>query len=148
MAERDHLDPANNELPNLSTWHRVPVGATIPAGTPYAYVRQNCVTLGLGGAYAGITVDRDGAYYTEHPIGLPLPTEEGATILVSSDELPPYILVTLVEGSCWVTRYGAVWYVDQIASWAPITIGETVVMQCDAAKRYLDRANRKEQSHE
>ena len=115
-------------LPNLSTWHPVPIGGTIPAGTPYAYVRQNCVTLGLGGGYVDIEAPREGTYYTEHPIGLPLPTEEGATILVSSDEQPPGILLTLEAGR-WVNRYGAEWSADQIASWAPVTIGETVVMR-------------------
>lgn len=36
MAERDYIDRAQETnmttLPNLSTWHRVPIGATIPAG--------------------------------------------------------------------------------------------------------------------
>ena len=121
-------DQPSNELPNLSTWHRVPVGATIPKGTPYAYVNQNCVTLRLDGAYVGITVIHDNTYYTEHPIAPPLPTEEGATILVTSQPgLPPNILLTRV-GDIWVNSYGAVWRVDQLTSWAPVTIGETVVM--------------------
>ena len=118
----------NNNLPNLSTWHRVQIGATIPAGTPYAYVRQNCVTLGLGGDYADITVDRDGAYYyTEFPVTPPLPTEEGATIMVSRDLCSPHILLTRKAGD-WVDHYGVRWSVDQIRAWAPVTIGEVVVL--------------------
>ena len=118
-------------LPNLSTWHRVPVGAKIPAGTPYAYVNQNyvnqnCVTLRLDGAYVDIDVLREGTYYTEFPVTPPLPTEEGATILVSGDAFPPRTLLTL-KGGRWVTCYGAEWVV-KITSWCPVAVGETVVM--------------------
>ena len=119
-------------LPNLSTWHRVPVGATIPAGTPYAYAYAGCITVKPGGHFEDIiTPDRDNSYYTyytERPIAPPLPTEEGATILVSSDERPPHNLVTREAGR-WVNRYGMEWYFDEITTWAPVTIGETVVMR-------------------
>ena len=118
-----------NNLPDLSTWHRVPVGATIPKGTPYTYVYENCATLRLEGAYVSVDVLREGTYYTEHPIAPPLPTEEGATILVSGDErLPPYILLTR-KGGRWISRYGSEWPVQDIRSWAHVTIGETVPMQ-------------------
>ena len=127
----------NNNLPNLSTWHRVPVGATIPKGTPYAYVNQNCVTLRLDGAYVDIDVMREGTcdvtvcdghdpYYTEKPITLPLPTEDGATIVVSYDDRPPRVLLELQDGR-WITRYGDKFAVDQITAWAPVTIGEVVM---------------------
>ena len=127
----------NNNLPDLSTWHRVPIGAKIPAGTPYAYVNQNCVTLRLDGAYLDIYVMREGTcdvtvcdghdpYYTEHPVTPPLPTEEGAKILASGNDLPPHTLLTH-KGGRWVTCYGAEWTV-KITSWCPVTIGETVVM--------------------
>ena len=117
----------SNSLPDLSTWNRVPVGATIPAGTSYAYVNQNCVTLRLDGAYVGIDVLREGTYYTEHPILPPLPTEEGATILAASEGCIPYILLSR-EGGRWLNRYGVEWSVGQIRTWAPVTLGETVVM--------------------
>ena len=126
MHNRNEDQPSNN-LPDLSTWHRVPVGATIPKGTPYAYVNQNCVTLRLDGAYVDITVIHDNTYYTEHPIAPPLPTEEGATIVVSVSEKPPHIILTREAGR-WVNRYGVEWTVDDITSWAPVTIGETVVV--------------------
>ena len=115
-------------LPNLSTWHRVPVGATIPKGTPYAYVNQNCVTLRLDGAYVDIDVLREGTYYTERPILPPLPTEEGATIVVASDAMILDILLTRV-GGCWFDRYGNEWPVETIRAWAPVTIGETVAVR-------------------
>ena len=117
-----------NTLPNLSTWHRVPVGATIPAGTPYAYVYDGDATLRLEGTYVEIVVRGPDNYYTEHPIAPPLPTEEGATIMASSDErLPPHILLTR-KGDLWLSRYGSEWVSDDIRSWAHVTIGETVVM--------------------
>ena len=120
---------ANNELPNLSTWHRVPLGATIPADTPYAYAYGDGLTVELGGYPSAITVDDNSYYthYTESPIGPPLPTEEGATILVSSDERPPRVLLTR-KGGRWVNSHGVEWYNNEIHAWAPVTIGETVVM--------------------
>ena len=116
-------------LPNLSTWHPVPLGATIPADTPYAYAYGDGLTVELGGYPSAITVDDNSYYthYTESPIGPPLPTEEGATILVSGDACPPHTLLTH-EGGCWVNRYGVEWPSGQIHAWAPVTIGEVVVM--------------------
>ena len=116
-------------LPNLSTWHRAPVGATIPAGVPYAYTFAGGCTAVLDGYSKDITV-RDNpynTYYTEHPVTPPLPTEEGAAIAVSYNEQPPHILLTRKAGH-WVNRYGTRWNVDQIRAWAPVTIGEVVVM--------------------
>ena len=118
-------------LPNLSTWHRVPVGAKIPAGTPYAYVNQNyvnqnCVTLRLDGAYVDIDVLREGTYYTERPVTPPLPTEEGATILATDDDRPPRILLTLEAGQ-WVSSLGLRWNVEEFRAWCPVAVGETVV---------------------
>ena len=75
------------------------------------------MTMGRGG----------GSYYTEHPITLPLPTEEGATIMVSVEEWPPHTLLTRTDGR-WVNRFGDEWPVERVASWAPVTIGETVVV--------------------
>lgn len=116
-----------NNLPDLSTWSRVSVGAKIPAGTPYAYVHQNCVTLRLDGAYVNIDVMCEGTYYTEKPILPPLPTEEGATILASGNDLPPHTLLTR-EGGRWLTCYGAEWTV-KITSWCPVTVGLMVPMR-------------------
>ena len=135
---KQHEDQPFNNLPDLSTWHRVPIGAKIPAGTPYAYVNPNCVTLRLDGAYVDIDVMREGTcdvtvcdghdpYYTEHPVTPPLPTEEGATIMASGNKLPPHVLLTRLGGG-WFDRNGDKWVFDDITAWAPVTIGETVVM--------------------
>ena len=118
-------------LPNLSTWHRVPIGATIPAGTPYAYHYEDegFFAVKLSGHLEEVPArDDEPTYYTEHPITPPLPTEEGATIVVSSDERPPRILLTRL-GGCWVNQYVVEWPVDRIHAWAPVAIGETVVIQ-------------------
>ena len=126
---KQHEDQPSNELPNLSTWHRVPVGATLPKNTPYAYVYVDRLTVELDGYPRDTTVSRDDCtYYTEHPIAPPLPTEEGATIVVSVSEKPPHIILTR-EGGRWVNRYDVKWWPeDEIRAWAPVTIGEVVVM--------------------
>ena len=121
---KQHEDQPSNELLNLSTWHRVPVGATIPAGTPYAYAYENGITVELDGypcdKQIGVT-----SHYTERPIAPPLPTEEGATIVASGDERPPHILLTRKDGR-WVNLLGRVVRLGRITSWAPVTIGEAV----------------------
>ena len=126
---KQHEDQPSNELPDLSTWHRVPIGAKIPAGTPYAYAYADRLTVELDGYPRDTTVSRDDCpYYTEKPILPPLPTEVGATILVSGDEwLPPHILLTCVGGG-WFDCYGAEWTV-KITSWCPVTIREIVAVR-------------------
>ena len=116
----------NSELPNLSTWHRVPVGATIPKGVPYACTYEGGLNVELGG-YRYDTQVRGNSYYTEHPITPPLPTEEGATIMASSGDWPPSALL-IREGDRWVTCFGVEWPADRIRAWAPVTIGEEVVV--------------------
>ena len=118
-----------NNLPDLPTWHPVPVGATLPKNTPYAYVYVDRLTVELDGYPRDTTVSRDDCtYYTEHPIAPPLPTEEGATIMVTVSDWPPRTLLTR-EGGRWVNRYSGKWWPeDEIRAWAPVTIGEVVVM--------------------
>ena len=125
---KQHEDQPSNELPNLSTWHPVPDGATLPKNTPYAYAYVDRLTVELDGYPRDTTVSRDDCtYYTEHPIAPPLPTEEGATIVVSVSEKPPHIILTR-EGGRWVNRCGVKLAFDDITAWAPVTIGEVVVM--------------------
>ena len=126
---KQHEDQPSNELPNLSTWHPVPTGAVIPKNTPCAYAYGGYLTVHFDGYSRNITVGRGGySYYTERPIAPPLPTEEGATIVVSVSEKPSHIILTR-EGGRWVNRYGVEWPADRIRAWAPVTIGETVVIQ-------------------
>lgn len=128
LTKETHM---TNNLPNLSTWNRVPIGATIPAGTPYAYhyKEEDFFAVKLSGHLKEISaLDGEPTYYTEKPIIPPLPREEGATILASSDsDCPPFVVLTR-NGERWITPYDSTWYDDQILAWAPITIGETVVM--------------------
>ena len=115
-------------LPNLSTWHHTPVGATIPADTPYAYAYEKGFTVELDGHFQNITVpNNDYTYFTEHPITIPLPREEGATILASADfDSAPSVVLTR-DGERWTTTDDSIWYDYQIAAWAPITIGNVVM---------------------
>ena len=119
-----------NNLPDLSTWHPVPFGMTIPKGTPHAYAFEGGINIKLDGFFDDITVRPNSCftYYTEKPIAPPLPTEEGAKILASRDLCSPHILLARKAGD-WVDHYGVRWYVDQITSWCPVTVGETVVMR-------------------
>ena len=118
-------------LPNLSTWHRVPIGATIPAGTPYAYhyEDEDFFAVKPNGHLKEVPArDDELTYYTEHPIAPPLPTEEGATIVVSRDLCSPHILLTR-EGARWVNHVGDEWREREIRAWVPVALGETVVIQ-------------------
>ena len=42
--------------------------------------------------------------------------------------LAPHTLLTREDGR-WFNRSGGEWRVNQITAWAPVTIGEVVVMQ-------------------
>ena len=127
MHNRNEVQPPIS-LPDLSAWHPVPAGATLPKNTPYAYAYADRLTVELDGYPRDTTVSRDDCtYYTESPLAPPLPTEDGATIVVSYDDRPPRVLLELQDGR-WVNRYGAEWTVKDITSWAPVSIGEVVVM--------------------
>lgn len=120
----------NTNLPDLSTWNRVPVGATIPKGTPYAYAYENSVNVRFNGPPEDFTV-RDNSYYThytERPLAPPLPTEDGAKILATDDGRPPRILLTLEAGQ-WVSSLGLRWNVEEFRAWCPVALGETAVMR-------------------
>ena len=126
---KQHEDQPSNELPNLSTWRRVHVGATIPAGAPYAFAYEGTLMVKRSGPSESITVrDGDHTYYTESPVTRPLPTEDGATILASDDGRRPRILLTLEAGQ-WVSGLGMRWSVEEFRAWCPVTLGETVVMR-------------------
>ena len=120
-------DPMNITLPDLSTWHRVPVGAAVPKGTPYAYAYEKGINVRPNGPSRDFTVRDHSSYthYTEHPVTPPLPTEDGATIAVSSDERPPSVLLTR-KGGRWVNSHGVEWYNNEIHAWAPVTVGVVV----------------------
>ena len=127
---KQHEDQPSNELPDLSTWHRVQVGATIPKGTPYAYACKIGINVRPNGPSWDVTVRNNSHYthYTESPIGPPRPTEEGATILASNGDWPPSALL-IREGDRWVTCFGVEWPADQIRAWCPVTLGLMVPMR-------------------
>ena len=119
-------------LPDLSTWYRVPIGATIPADTPYAYAYGDGLTVELGGYPSAITATRDDcSHYTEHPVTPPLPTEEGATILatVRSDRKPCVLMERTADRRWFCPEHGSHWRDDEITAWALVDVGETVVIR-------------------
>lgn len=121
--------PNNNLTDLLPDWHPIPDGGgLVRKGERYAIVESEGRTISIYTSEDDWTMHADGQVLTEHPIAPPLPTEEGATIAASSDEGPPRVLLELQDGR-WITRYGVEWSVNEICAWAPVTIGETVVMR-------------------
>ena len=58
-------------FPDFNTWHKVPKGATIPAGTPYWRIEQDTARgyyLGMGLSYDRNPLSMSSDYYTEQPI--------------------------------------------------------------------------------
>ena len=120
--------PNNNLTDLLPDWHPIPDGGgLVRKGERYAIVESEGRIISIYTSEDDWTVHADGRVLTEHPVTPPLPTEEGATIAVSSDERPPSVLLTRKAGR-WVNSHGVEWYNNEIHAWAPVTIGETVVM--------------------
>ena len=66
-----------NRFPDFNTWHKVPKGATIPAGTPYWRVDPGTDSgyyVGTGLSHDRDLRSRSSDHYTEQPI--PDPGEE------------------------------------------------------------------------
>ena len=120
---------ANHNLTDLlPDWHPLPAGGgLILKDERYAVVEAGGRVITIYTSYTDWSAPADDRILTEHPSAPPLPTEEGATIVVSSDERPPRILLTRTDGR-WVNRVGDEWPVERVTAWAPVTIGETVVM--------------------
>ena len=121
--------PNNNLTDLLPDWHPIPDGGgLVRKGERYAIVESEGRTISIYTSEVDWTMHADGRVLTEHPITPPLPTEEGVTIVVSGDDRPPRILLTRL-GDCWVNQYVVEWPADRIRAWAPVTIGETVIMR-------------------
>ena len=121
---------ANHNLTDLlPDWHPLPAGGgLILKDERYAVVEADGRVITIYTSHTDWSAPADDRILTEHPVTLPLPTEEGATIMASTNgHWPPGILLTR-QGGRWISRYGTEWTVDQIHAWAPADIGETVVM--------------------
>lgn len=108
----------STSLPDLSSWHPVPVGATVPAGTIVATVYPDEAII-IGTAANDTHALHAGHMYTAEPIAVPLPVEEGAKIIAqfTSGLLRELIL----RGGHW-TYWAVPGYIihDQdIIRWAP-----------------------------
>ena len=121
---------ANHNLTDLlPDWHPIPDGGgLVRKGERYAIVESEGRTISIYTSEVDWTMHADGRVLTERPVTPPLPTEEGATILVSNDERPPFVLL-MREAGRWVNSHGVEWYNNEIRAWAPVTIGETVAVR-------------------
>lgn len=121
--------PNNNLTDLLPDWHPIPDGGgLVRKGERYAIVESEGRTISIFTSEDDWTMHADGQVLTEHPITPPLPTEEGVTIAVSSGERPPSVLLTR-KGGRWVNSHGVEWCNNEIHAWAPVTIGEVVVIR-------------------
>ena len=110
-------------LPPLHEWHPVPVGVTIPAGTPYMV----CEYTGEYDAFlAGDKLDREVTSqshprWTPEPLAPPLPTEEGAQILARFAGNGNYYLLTRTSTG-WARGRGraSAYFDSDILEWAPL----------------------------
>ena len=120
---------ANHNLTDLlPDWHPLPAGGgLIPKDERYAIVEADGRVITIYTSHTDWSTPADDRILTEHPVAAPLPTEDGATILASSDERSPHTLLTRKAGH-WVSGRGLWWNVEEITSWAPVTVGEVVVM--------------------
>lgn len=105
------------KLPDLSTWHPVPVGATIPSGTLHAICHPDG-TIVIGPSVHGIVEQSAGHRFTAERIAVPLPTEDGASIIAYVDGgLRPALLRR--RGNLWATHGGALFTNEDIDRWVP-----------------------------
>ena len=107
------------KLPDLSTWHPVPVGATIPAGTIAATVYPDeAIIIGVAAHDTKALVEE--RFFTAERIAVPLPTEDGASIIAYVDGgLRPALLTR--RGDIWATHGGELFTNEGIDRWVPTT---------------------------
>ena len=118
----------------LPDWHPLPSGGgLILKDERYAIVDGDGRSISIFTSESDWTATAaySGSLLTEHPVIAsrvitPLPTEEGATIMAATNHLPPNTLLTR-QGGRWVSRFGVEWPADQICTWAPVTIGGTMM---------------------
>ena len=114
MTDLDDL-----KLPDLSTWHPVPVGATIPSGTLHAICHPDG-TIVIGPSVHQIVEQSAGHRFTAERIAVPLPTEDGASIIAYLiHDLRPALLTR--RGDLWLTirDISALFTNEDIDRWTP-----------------------------
>lgn len=113
-----HKTITNDDWPDLSGWHPLPVGGTIPEGMRYARIYD---TGGLGVAIAGSAwCPPDGRHYryrTERPVPVPLPTEEGTRIFTPSATRGLAFDLVLRNGE-WHDTAGNTYHKSTLTRWA------------------------------
>ena len=121
---------ANHYLTDLlPDWHPLPAGGgLILKDERYAVVEADGRVITIYTSHTDWSTPADDRILTEHPVTPPLPTEEGAIIMVSNDGRRPFVLL-MREAGRWVNSHGVEWYNNEIHAWAPVTVGETVVIR-------------------
>ena len=101
------------DLPDLSTWHPVPVGAPVHRGTRVAEECPDGSIIIERAGYNFTQQEGSNPRYTETPIREPLPTDEGAQIIAGVDtpDTPWRVIWRLSSGLA--VRQG------RITRWAP-----------------------------
>ena len=110
----------DNTWPDLSGWHPLPEGGTIPKGMRYAVL----YTTGSLYIYTGdddftppdSACDR---FRTERPVPVPLPTEDGARI-IARGPWDGLLELALTDGR-WQSPGGPRYDDDSIIRWMPAT---------------------------
>jgi len=113
----DHTDHAA-AWPDLTVWHPLPEGGTIPKGMRYAALYAG--DLDVSTATRDLTPSGASPYHyrTERPVPAPLPTEEGARIIAC--DTWGVVDLALTKGG-WRTEAGALYDDNDITRWMPAT---------------------------
>ena len=104
--------------PDLSGWHPLPGGGTIPKGMRYARRFSNSEITVYTATRDFAPVSDASLYRTERPAPVPLPTEEGARIIACGPWSGAREL-TLTGGE-WRSA-GGLYGDDDITRWMPAT---------------------------
>ena len=107
-------------LPNLSSWHRVPEGVTLPPNTWHAtvwHLDHDPDEILIRSYPHPVRVIKD--TYTPTLILTPLPDTEGAEIVADIDPNRVRRILTLTFVG-WCDDTGQVWPPDSIRSWSPV----------------------------
>lgn len=104
--------------PDLSGWHPLPAGSTIPKGMRYA-ILYAAGALDVSTASDDFTPAQPQRYRTERPAPVSLPTEEGAKIVAVVDSRFGIHELTRA-GSVWRDKTGSIHRDSEIERWTTV----------------------------
>ena len=122
---------ANHNLTDLLPyWHLLPAGGgLILKDERYAIVDEDGRSISIFTSDTNWLATADDRILTERLVTPPLPTEEGALIWASvrSDRVPN-MLMERTERGWYCPNDTGPWRDDEVTAWAPVTLGQLVVM--------------------